>query len=272
MKEIRRQGDNVISTFEEFADGISEARLYYQRSDGEWAPPLPADVIPPPLERNAIAARTRTIERIGGEAQLVAKRPKPKPASPSEYVPELRAGAKPTLTVRLRAQALREINRELDRDGGRAVLDLLETGGNLVGRARHDGFDVLDASGPMSAPEGDTDARRLVDAVKISLRPGFGIADELARQHQDSAITYLGGWHSHPGQFPEPSTTDRAAALRSLQIVGEEFGWRAPDKWVDLIFTPDARDGWANPRAYGWVTRVPQWGAPVTEPCNIEAV
>jgi hypothetical protein len=47
MKEVRRDGDNVISTFEQFGDGTCEGRLFYRWSDGSWRPPLPPDVEPP---------------------------------------------------------------------------------------------------------------------------------------------------------------------------------------------------------------------------------
>ena len=47
MKDIRRHGHNVISTFEEFGDGTCEARLFYRWSDGSWRPPLPPDVESP---------------------------------------------------------------------------------------------------------------------------------------------------------------------------------------------------------------------------------
>jgi hypothetical protein len=47
MKEVRRNGDNVLSTFEEFGDGTYEARLYYRQGDGRWQPPLPPDIEQP---------------------------------------------------------------------------------------------------------------------------------------------------------------------------------------------------------------------------------
>src|SRR4026209_389240 len=43
MKDIRRQGGRIL-TFEEFADGTCEARLYYRQGDGRWQPPLPRDI------------------------------------------------------------------------------------------------------------------------------------------------------------------------------------------------------------------------------------
>jgi hypothetical protein len=44
MKEVRRHGDNVISTFEEFAGGTCEGRVFYRWTDGSWRPPLPFDI------------------------------------------------------------------------------------------------------------------------------------------------------------------------------------------------------------------------------------
>ena len=44
MKHVQRHGDNMVSTFEEFADGTCEARLFYRWDDDSWRPPLPPDV------------------------------------------------------------------------------------------------------------------------------------------------------------------------------------------------------------------------------------
>ena len=40
-------GGTMISTFEEFADGRYEARMYYAQAGGGWKPPLPSDLQPP---------------------------------------------------------------------------------------------------------------------------------------------------------------------------------------------------------------------------------
>jgi hypothetical protein len=45
MKDVRRDGDHAISTFEEFEDGTCDARLFY-RVSGRWQPPLPPDLEP----------------------------------------------------------------------------------------------------------------------------------------------------------------------------------------------------------------------------------
>ena len=59
--EIRRPDANTITTFEEFADGSWEGRMY-SLIGGRWRPPLPIGLEVP--ERNAAPERT-TLERIG---------------------------------------------------------------------------------------------------------------------------------------------------------------------------------------------------------------
>jgi hypothetical protein len=221
------------------------------------------------------AARGQLLTRSPVDATAVVtdaplRRPRTRASQPVlRDVPELRVDAEPKLTVQLRERALDEIRAELLRDG-LAILSTVETGGNLVGRAACNAVDVIDATGPESAPEGDGEARRMVDAVKVSLRGGYGVAAELARQSDDHSIIYCGGWHTHPRAIPEPSPTDRVSAISSLEHLREQLGYRAPEQWVDLILYPHDRDGMEAPRVAGWVTRYEDWsGRAVTEPCNV---
>ena len=69
MKQVRRQG-NVVSLFEEFADGGYVAKLFYQHGDGSWHPPLPADVAAELGVERSRSFGVDEIERIGGTARL----------------------------------------------------------------------------------------------------------------------------------------------------------------------------------------------------------
>jgi hypothetical protein len=270
MKEVRWQGDNALSTFEEFADGTCEGRLFCRGVDGRWQPPLPPELI----TRDAARGDVLTRSPVGAIAVVTDAPPRrPHRLAPEPQlrdVPELRADATPKLTVRLNEPALDEIRTELLRDG-LAILSTVETGGNLIGRVRGDVVEVIDATGPEGAPEGDGEARRMRDAVRVSLRGGYGVAAELARAYDDRSIIFAGGWHSHPRPIPEPSPTDRVSAISSLEHLRGQLGYRAPEQWVDLILYPHDRDGMEAPRVAGWVTRYEDWsGRAVTEPCNVE--
>jgi hypothetical protein len=148
------------------------------------------------------------------------------------------------------------------------MLSCIETGGNLyAGQTRLGVLELLDASGP---GEDDGKPRRLPGAVRISIRQGLEIGEELRRIWQDDNLGLVGGWHSHPRPVCEPSETDRSSALLSLEQVQVLRSWRAPSAWVDLILCPDARDGWEAPRVFGWATRRLEWsGASVTEPVRL---
>lgn len=98
MRTVRRQG-NVAWTFEEFAGGRYEAKLYYKEPDGSWSPPLPPDVAAElPVERSR-SLRGEILERLGGEARLVGSAtPHPRRAGLSRSRP--RAGVTRSAEVR----------------------------------------------------------------------------------------------------------------------------------------------------------------------------
>jgi proteasome lid subunit RPN8/RPN11 len=175
-------------------------------------------------------------------------------------VPELRADAPPSLTVRLRPGAVLGIEAELERSRG--ILGSHETGGNVFGRTRGGVLELIEASGPGE----DGKARRFEDAVMISVSEGHAIAKELRRSYDDNLIGLVGGWHVHPRPVPEPSETDRENALVGLDDLVERDGWKAPQLWLDVILYPNG-DGWD---AAGWATRrLGEFGS-VTEPAAIE--
>jgi hypothetical protein len=251
MKDVRQNG-NVLSTFEELGDGTCEVRLFYRQSDGSWRPPLPFD-IQAPAERSRPNVRD-VLERSDQEA-------------PKVEIPELRADATPQLTVEVCPGALRQIKAELGR-ASHTMLECIETGGVLfAGQTRLGVLSLIDASGP---GEFDGEARRLPDSVRISLRHGHEIAEELRRNWQDENLGVVGSWHTHPIRDARPSETDRRGALLALDDLQEHRGWRAPRQWIDVIVHPDVRDGWEAPRVVGWATRRLEWsGSGITEPVHL---
>jgi hypothetical protein len=129
--------------------------------------------------------------------------------------------------------------------------------------------DVIDASGP-EASRDDRSERRFIDAVKICASSGLEIAAELRDHSGDRTIQLRGGWHVHGIPEPQPSTTDRASALRSLEYLRPAYDWAAPEQWVDLILCPSLREGFDAPNIYGWATRFLPWRGAVTEPMRVD--
>jgi hypothetical protein len=187
---------------------------------------------------------------------------------PQLEVPELDAGAKPRLTVKLTRTALDVFRAELAGLGPVLLERGYESGGNLIGRNSGGVREVVDASGPEDSP-GDRSERRFRDAVRICAASGFEIAEELREHSGDRTIQYLGGWHLHGIPEPQPSTTDRVSALRSLELL-RELDWRAPEEWVELIVYPDPVEGFDRLCVAGWATRPLPWKGAVTEPVRIE--
>jgi hypothetical protein len=172
-------------------------------------------------------------------------------------VPELRADAKPTLTVKLSSFGRRSIDQELSYSR-----DLLEdydaeTGGYLFGS--RDGGTWL-----LSATRLGSSGRRKPQAVQL----GYDEAERMAHdiRSSESDHRFLGRWHTHPYvNNSQPSTNDRANALAGL-------AWRDlnPASFaVDLILTPDRERGWSRPHFHAWVTRRNQCGTAVTEPATL---
>jgi hypothetical protein len=204
--------------------------------------------------------RSGLITRLGGSAKLI-ERKLPYQRPHGLELPELRADAAPSATVKLFPGARREIDAELERSSG--ILGTHETGGNLFGRLKGGALEVIDGSGPGS----DGQARRFEGAVMVSMKEGHEIARELRRNWHDELINLCGGWHVHPRPVREPSEADRENALMALDDLVERHGWRAPPAWVDVILYP-VGDGWS---AAGWATRRLEWsGQAVTEPVTIE--
>jgi len=68
VREVKVHSPDLVSTFEEFADGTCEGR-YYSRIGGLWRPPLPSDLEAPGLERSLLlrsepVRSAHTIERL----------------------------------------------------------------------------------------------------------------------------------------------------------------------------------------------------------------
>jgi integrative and conjugative element protein (TIGR02256 family) len=222
------------------------------------------------VERLRAQYRRSGVIRPGGTATVVQRsrpaveRPrivlykKPAKPRPAKYpVPELRAEATPSLTVRLGAGALDGISAELERSHG--LLHTVETGGNVFGRHRGNTIELVYASGPGS----DGKARRFENSVMVSLADGYQHAKELKRIYQDDRVSFLGGWHTHPIREPLPSETDRSEGLAGLDQMHRLGTWATC--WLDLILMPNAHRGWEAPSVRGWATRRTDWGA-VTEP------
>ena len=77
-----------------------------------------------------------------------------------------------------------------------------ESGGQLFGRVHNQHVEVLDATGP----------RRRDARTRFSFRPDRAAERrEIQRMHRQG-LSYLGDWHTHPEQLPQPSLMD----LRSI--------------------------------------------------------
>jgi integrative and conjugative element protein (TIGR02256 family) len=218
------------------------------------------------VERLRAQYRRSGITRYGGTCEVVGRsrfsqeRPrvsKPAKPRPAPYpVPELRADATPTLTVRLGVGALNGISAELERSDG--LLHTVETGGNLFGRHRGKTIELVHASGPGD----DGEARRFENSVMVSLADGYRHAEELERIYQRD-VSFLGGWHTHPIRQPLPSATDRSEGLAGLDQMHRLGTWATC--WLDLILMPDVQRGWDAPSIRGWATVAPT-GEPLPNP------
>ncbi|MCL2891240.1 Mov34/MPN/PAD-1 family protein [Brenneria sp. MC1SB4.1] len=101
-----------------------------------------------------------------------------------------------------------------------------EAGGTLIGERRGQHIVITNISEPGS---GDIRSRNQVDRKGVHHQQKI---DELFQQ-SDGFLVYLGEWHTHPEDFPQPSYTDIKSWLTGLKatepmvmlIVGRKRIW-----------------------------------------------
>jgi Prokaryotic homologs of the JAB domain len=229
---------------------VVDGHELHKRFPGRFRP----DPSPP------MGARKVTSRRSGRRGSATAPPPVgPAPSVRDEReVPELRANAKPTVTVKVGSLARATIGEELA--WSRSLLETYraETGGWIFGVYDRGSWHLM-ATRLGSAGERKPE-KVLMDYAEAE-RAAILIRDGEAR------MRFLGTWHSHP--FPnssQPSSADRTNALTFM-------GWRdlnpAPFA-VSVILTPDRDRGWSAPQFHAWTTRRNQFGTAVTEPATIE--
>lgn len=135
--------------------------------------------------------------------------------------------------VQIARSALERIRRE-----ARLSADGLETGGILLGRDAEAGSvpKVLRAAGP-----GPRAVRR-----RTFFKRDLDYSTEMAEQaFEDLGAVWVGDWHTHPGRFVAPSTTDVRTYVDFL--TDAELGFtvfltvvvtEGPGGWGDVILTP----------------------------------
>ncbi|WP_232100057.1 CBASS system CD-NTase/cGAS isopeptidase Cap3 [Lonsdalea populi] len=86
-----------------------------------------------------------------------------------------------------------------------------EAGGTLIGERRGQHIVITNISEPGS---GDIRSRNQVDRKGVHHQQKI---DELFQQ-SDGFLVYLGEWHTHPEDFPQPSYTDIKSWLTGLKV------------------------------------------------------
>jgi hypothetical protein len=172
------------------------------------------------------------------------------PDAVEDVVPELRADAAPTLTVRISSAVRQAISDEIQETGWR--LDAgIETGGWLFAWSRF-GREIEAAWATRLAG-----GERRPDAVLLD----DDVPEYLERRHSNATV--IGSWHVHSSRpDPLPSPADRRVALLRCDDRGRS-------RWLSLIVTcPDGN--WRRPKLNGWVTHRALGVVPVTEPVLLE--
>jgi len=236
MKDIRRQGGRIL-TFEEFADGTCEARLYYRQGDGRWQPPLPRDI------QLTIGAGepSRSIARSSSSG---LRRPSWKLSDKEEHSyrnVELRehyVSYKVALTPQVRDDILGEIKRA-HREAGEPV----EVAGWLFARY---------------LPRPHSDSIELVHVTRSGAGPGsrtqVTVGDPIdamafVRSEGLGHLRLVGDWHAHCARGSDlPSMQDARAWAGTADALGRE-------SYVSLVVAPNANGyGWTMPKFSGWIT------------------
>jgi len=185
-----------------------------------------------------------------------AARTAPKPVE--RETPELRADAKPQLTIRLGSFALGAIVKEISLHRDAIERDEWESGGWLFGEWSGGAWHAF-ATGLGS---GKTMRHKVVLDFAEAARKAASLDAIGARK-------FLGSWHVHPTGTREPSSVDRRAALATFEAESmKEF---RPGRYgVDVIVTPHPTRGYRAPVYSGWHTYRTPAGTAVTIPATVE--